>query len=205
VNHGLTRLQQRIVVVGAAGIAVFAVAHAIDSVTWDGRFLKVDQESNLPTWARCLLYAGAAMLCVLAASRGGRKRIVWLGLGALMLAFSIDDIAMGHEWLEEQGDAHSLVKVWEPLAGVAVVVVFAFWTRRLAAGERMLALGAGLSVVLGQAASAASGEFGGHTATVVLSMSEQSFEAFSGVLIAAAAVEAALEALTAWATARPAV
>src|SRR5512147_1986001 len=51
---------ERVIGAGVAAIAAVLLAHAVNSATVDGRFLHVDMEQNLPTWARTLLYAAAA-------------------------------------------------------------------------------------------------------------------------------------------------
>jgi hypothetical protein len=190
---------ERVVAVGMAAIAVALVLHGINSATVDGRFLHVDMEQNLPTWARSLLYAAAAAACLVVARRGASHRGIWLGLGLFMAAFSLDDVVMGHEWLEDQGEGHALITIWEPLAAVLVLWAFGAAFRRFGQPQRGLVLLAGVSLVAGQACSSLGERVHAHAEIVALSCLEQSFEALVGIFVLAAAWEPARAALRRWA------
>jgi hypothetical protein len=190
---------ERVVAVGVAAIGVMLVLHGINSATVDGRFLHVDMEQNLPTWARSLLYAAAAVACLVTARHGASDRRTWLALGLFMAAFSLDDVVMGHEWLESQGEGHALITIWEPLAAVAVLWVFSAAFRRLGSPQRGLILLAGVALVLGQACSSLGDRVDAHSAIVALSCLEQSFEAMVGIFVLAAAWEPARAAVRRWA------
>jgi hypothetical protein len=190
---------ERVIGAGVAAIAAVLLAHAVNSATVDGRFLHVDMEQNLPTWARTLLYAAAAAACLTTARWGSASRGAWLGLGLFMAAFSLDDVVMGHEWLEAQGEGHALITIWEPVAAVLVLWAFGAAFRRFSAPQRGLILLAGVSLVLGQGCSSLGDQVDGHAAIVVLSCLEQAFEAMVGVLVLAAAWEPAKAALRRWA------
>jgi hypothetical protein len=193
-----------VVAIGVLAIGVFLALHGINHVAGDGRFLSVDQEQNLPTWARSLLYAFAAAACLTAARWGTEHRRIWLWLGLLLALFSLDDVAMGHEWLEDQGHGHALITIWEPVAAVLVLAVFWAAHRALPSPQRTLVVLAGVSLVLGQICSSLGDEVHVHGEVVLLSLLEQSFEAMVGVLLLAAAAEPAQRALRRWAYARAA-
>lgn len=178
----------RIVAAGVLVILVLIVAHGVNAVTGDGRFLSVDQEQNLPTWLRTMLFAAAAAACLVCWRLGDRHRRLWLGLGVLMLAFSLDDAVMGHEWLEAETDGRALVGWWEPLAGLAIAAVFAAAVRAMPSPQRGLVLAAAVSLVGGQAASTLPTHVDlGHALVVLFSLAEQGLEALTGVFILAAA------------------
>lgn len=192
-------LDARVVAIGVLAIGAFVALHAINHAAGDGRFLSVDQEQNLPTWARSLLYAFAAGACLTAARWGTEHRRTWLWLGVLLAVFSLDDVAMGHEWLEDQGHGHALITIWEPVAAVLVLAVFWRAHRTLPSPQRTLVVLAGVSLVLGQICSSLGDEVHVHGEVVLLSLFEQSFEAMVGVLLLAAAAGPARRALRRWA------
>ena len=122
----------RILVRASVVVAIFLVLHAVDALTFDGPIFHIDEEQNLPTWARSLLYAFAGAVWVVRARLGDPNRGLCLSVGVLLILFSIDDTVMGHEYLEAHSEnASALVKIWEPLAGLAVAVIFVQAARRL--------------------------------------------------------------------------
>jgi hypothetical protein len=183
---------------GAVVLLVLVVLHGINGATVDGRFLSLDQEANLPSWIRVILYFVAASACAAAALLGDRR--VWLGLAAVLLVFSLDDLAQGHEWLEGQTDAHTLINVVEPAAALVVAAVIALACRRLGPLRRGLILAGSALLVVGFAASMLNGGRS-HGATVALSTVEQLCEAAFGWFLLAAAIEPALDAVRHWARA----
>ncbi len=189
-------------------VAIFLALHGIDALTFDGQILHIDEEQNLPTWARTLLFAFAGAVWVGRARLGDRDRGLCLSVGVLLILFSIDDTVMGHEYLEAQSEnASALIKIWEPLAGLIVAAIFVQAARRLGGTQRWLFVAAAGSLLVGQAASAANDDSGG-AVTVALSTIEQVGETYFGIFLLAAGLPTAWAQLTAYAArtadARPA-
>lgn len=195
-------IHTRILIVGAFVLSVLVLAHGINGATVNGSFFGIDQENNLFTWLRVLLYFCAGVACLLAARSSEQSGWVWNGLGVLMLAFSLDDLAMGHEWLEQRsGRARLVVRFVYPVVGAALVALFFGVWRRLERTPRLLVAAAGFTLVFSEVAASLNTDRG-HAVTIVLQILEQTSEAAVGVLILAAAAEPALDAVAAWALRR---
>ena len=190
-----------VLLAGGVVICVLVLLHGINGATADGRFLSLDQEANLPSWLRVVLFFTAAAACAAAGSLGDRP--VWLGLAAVLLAFSLDDLAQGHEWLEEQTDAHSLITVVEPLVALAFAAGLVVVCRRLGRPQSWLIL-TGSASLLGAFAAAAVNDDRSHAETVLLSTIEQSCEMAFGWFLLAAAIDPARRGVIAWAQRSPA-
>ncbi len=189
----------RILVRASVVVAIFLVLHAVDALTFDGPIFHIDEEQNLPTWARSLLYAFAGAVWVVRARLGDPNRGLCLSVGVLLILFSIDDTVMGHEYLEAHSEnASALVKIWEPLAGLAVAAIFVQAARRLGGMQRWLFIAAAGSLLVGQAASAANDDSGG-AVTVALSTIEQVGETYFGIFLLAAGLPTAWALFTAYA------
>ncbi|WP_372788542.1 hypothetical protein [Paraconexibacter sp.] len=188
-------MQGRIVLRATVVVAVFLILHGVDALTFDGRIFHIDAEQNLPTWTRTLLYAFAGGVWIVRYRLNDRHRGLCLSIGVLLVAFSIDDTVMGHEYLESQAeDPESLIKVWQPLAGLAVAAIFVQSARRFTGIDRWLFVAAAGSLLIGQGASATNDDTGG-AVTVLLSTVEQVGEAYFGIFLLAAGLPGAWRAV----------
>ena len=179
----VTRADPRTAVLPAA-CAVIALLVGAHLVT-DLKVFNLLEESNLPTWfsqAQFLLAAGA---CVAAAMRDEDARRGWLLLAGVSALFSLDEVAMIHERLEDQGSVELALLVVEPLLGVALVAVV-YATLRGRVDRRVLVfLGAAVvSLALAQASSAING-VAEPTGFVydLLAILEEVFEMLTGTLV----------------------
>jgi hypothetical protein len=167
-------------------IALLVAAH----LATDLKLFDLLEESNLPTWfsqAQFLLAAGA---CTAAALQDQRARTAWLLLAAVMTFFSLDEVAMIHERLEDHASVELALLVVEPLLGLALVaVVYTALRGRVDRGVLLLLGAAVLSLVLAQAASAING-VAEPTGFVydLLAILEEVFEVLSGSFVLAAAL-----------------
>ncbi|MEA2387209.1 MAG: hypothetical protein QOJ22_1383 [Thermoleophilaceae bacterium] len=184
----MTRVPAPTTVVYAA-CAVLALLVAAHLAT-DLKLFDLLEESNLPTWfsqAQFLLAAGA---CTAAALQDQRARTAWLLLAAVMTFFSLDEVAMIHERLEDHASVELALLVVEPLLGLALVaVVYTALRGRVDRGVLLLLGAAVLSLVLAQAASAING-VAEPTGFVydLLAILEEVFEVLSGSFVLAAAL-----------------
>jgi hypothetical protein len=168
---------------------VLTVVHVINSLAFDWQFLNLNVEQNLPSWVSTLAFAIAG-LASLAAGLGDRQPRAWTGVGVLMLAFSLDDVAMIHEQLEDAWDEGIALLVVEPVLAVAVVLVFAAAARTLAGVARRLLWGGLAALVIAQAASSAGFlASDGARGLAALATLEEASEMMMAVLILAAAVQ----------------
>ena len=179
----LSRTDPRMAVLPAA-FAVIALLVAAHLVT-DLKVFDLLEESNLPTWfsqAQFLLAAGA---CIAAAMRDEHARPGWLLLAGVSALFSLDEVAMIHERLEDQGSVELALLVVEPLLGAALVAVVYATLRSRADTRVLLFLGAAVvSLALAQASSAING-VAEPTGFVydLLAILEEVFEMLTGTLV----------------------
>ena len=167
-------------------IALLVAAHLVT----DLKLFNLLEESNLPTWfsqAQFLLAAGA---CAVAATRDERARTAWLLLAAVMAFFSLDEVAMIHERLEDQGSVELALLVVEPLLGLALIAVVYTALRGRVDSRVLTLLGAAVvTLVLAQASSAING-VAEPTGFVydLLAILEEVFEMLTGALVLVAAL-----------------
>lgn len=169
-----------------AVIALLVAAH----LATDLKFFDLLEESNLPTWVSQAQFLLAAVACSAAALQDERARTAWLLLAAVMTFFSLDEVAMIHERLEDQGSVELALLVVEPLLGVALVAVVYGTLRGRVDRQVLLLLGAAVaSLVLAQACSAING-VAEPTGFVydLLAILEEVFELLSGTFVLAAAL-----------------
>jgi hypothetical protein len=172
-----------------AACVVIVLLVAADLAT-DLKLFNMLEESNLPTWfsqAQFLLAAGA---CTAAGLRDARARTAWFLLAGVMTFFSLDEVAMIHERLEDQGSVEIALLVVEPLLGLALVaVVYAALRNRVEKRVLMILGAAVVSIVLAQACSAIAG-VAEPTGFVydALAILEEVFEMLTGTFVLVAAL-----------------
>jgi hypothetical protein len=146
-----------VIVCASSGIKVLATVTGYGTMHGLVRFFDVDQENNLPTWyAAATLLFSSLLLALISAAEPYRKR-TWLGLSAIFLALSVDEVASFHEIFIAPirgvlGASGVLYFAWVLPAAVLVAVVatmYARWFFSLPARTRMLAAGAGVLFVGG--------------------------------------------------------
>lgn len=167
-------------------IALLVAAHLVT----DLKLFDLLEESNLPTWISQAQFLAAAAACTAAALADQRARTAWLLLAAVMTFFSLDEVAMIHERLEDQASVEVGLLVVEPLLGIALVaVVYAALRGRVERRVLVLLGAAVVSLVLAQASSAING-VAEPTGFVydLLAILEEVFELLSGTFVLAAAL-----------------
>jgi hypothetical protein len=146
---------RRVALAGAAAVLALIALHVVNTATVGVQLFDLNEEQNLPSWASSFGFtlAGLAGLTI---GLGERAMRPWLAIGALMLAFSLDDVAMLHERFEKLSHEGAALLVIEPLFVLGFVVVFVAAVRTLAGRlPRLLFAGAILALVLAQVASSA--------------------------------------------------
>lgn len=139
----------------AAAISVFLALHVINKATADGEWLRMDAEQNLVTWFGSALFLIAALASFGRSGLTPDRRVAWLGLGALMLALSIDEVAMIHERLEDAGDSRLSFFILQPVIAVGAVALLVAIMRDLDPADRPLIAAAIAALILAQAGSIA--------------------------------------------------
>src|SRR5688500_7329223 len=90
------RWQWRVLAGGVLAAGILILLHGINAVTGEGQILDLNVEQNIPSWATTFAFTVAGLLS-LGLGACGREYRPWLFIGLLMLAFSLDDVAMLHE------------------------------------------------------------------------------------------------------------
>jgi hypothetical protein len=206
--------------VALAAVAVQTVAHLGNVLAFDGDIdgLNVENDINLFAWASSMATFTAALASVLLAALLPALRLRLLVLGAILMFFSVDDLATIHERLGTfvRRDLLDLPSgygrvawpaIFLPLLAAAFLILWDLSRRLPTAGGPTLRLGLGLLVaaVAMEVFSApfyiegGSGSRGFGALEVVV---EEGFELAAWVLIASALTGATLFALQ-LASARP--
>lgn len=177
-------------------VALHVPARAADAA----KIVRMDEESNLPTWFSSSQFLLAGLACLAMAVSDRSRRSAWGALGAVMAFFSLDEIAEIHERVEDKLDADLALLVLQPLVGVAILLVV--WRGLASLGEtpRRLLLLALLAAVAAQGMSVLSGdEIPDEALGYVLQALEEIFEMLTGTFVLVAALAAG-----AWAWLQPA-
>lgn len=148
------RWAHRVALGGVAIVLVLVLLHIVNGVTLDLQLLDLNSEQNLPSWVSSFGFALAGLTAA-AVGLSDRALRPWLAIGVLMLAFSLDDIAMLHERFEELGDTGLALLVIEPLMVLGFLIVFAAAARTVRGVPRVLFLAAILALAIAQVASSA--------------------------------------------------
>jgi hypothetical protein len=184
-------LHWRVIVALLAAQAVLVALNGLNTFTLEERLFIIEEEANLPTWFSSMQFLVAALICGVAACAPGSSAAVWAPLAALMVAFSIDEVAMVHELLEE-GSA-LLLRLTEFVAIGAALFLLAHVWRSLYGIERRLVLVAGCVLALSEAIDSVDHELDmGYVAEVFVNGSEEMLEMLVGTLVIAAAARPAL-------------
>lgn len=191
------RWTRRVAATGIVVVLVLVVAHAASVPTVGWPFLNLNVEQNLPSWFSTVGFALAGIAC-LAAAVGRRSRWTWGALGILMLAFSLDDLTMGHEFIEEQTDAGVAILIIQPLAVLAVLALYLGAARSVNGLPRLLVVAALLALVGAQAGSSVGyaiieGESGEGLLVNAVIILEEASEILASVFLLSAAVQPLLE------------
>jgi hypothetical protein len=111
----------------AAGLCAISLIGQIAHHVFDVgiiEMLDVDEEANVPTWYSAALLAGAGAMAWLMGQNADADRRYWYALAALLIAFSLDEVAGFHEHanrLRVGGVFESLAYFWVVPAGALVV------------------------------------------------------------------------------------
>lgn len=175
---------------GSAAVTVLVAGHVLNSVAFDWPFLNLNAEQNLPTWMSSLGFACAGLAWLAAGFGNAPPQRAWAALGVLMLALSLDDVAMIHEYLEDVGNERAMLLVIEPALALMIVASFAATARTLPRPSRQLLWSGLMALIVAQLASS-SGFLaeGGTLSTAALAAVEESSEMMMAVLVLSAAVE----------------
>jgi hypothetical protein len=191
------RWTRRVAATGIAVVLVLIVAHAASVPTVDWPFLNLNVEQNLPSWFSTVGFALAGLAC-LAAAVGRSSHWTWGALGLLMLVFSLDDLTMAHEFVEEQTDEGIAILIIQPLAVLAVLALYLGAARSVGGLPRLLVVAALLALVGAQAGSSvgyAIIEGGGGEGLLVnaVIILEEASEILTSVFLLSAALQPLLE------------
>jgi hypothetical protein len=153
---GSLPLDFKILWFGFAVVVTLVVIDRFDHATrLNASWLDLSGEQNLLTWFRSLQFGAAAMAAGAVVYLRAGERSAWGPVAAVFAIFSLDDIVMLHERLEgdNTSTAHDLIRYVEPLAAVVMVVAAVHILRRVSTRQRLLLLGAGAMLVLGNTTS----------------------------------------------------
>jgi uncharacterized integral membrane protein len=189
------RRQWQVLAGGLIAACVLIALHGINAVTVEHDLLDLNTEQNVPSWATTFAFTVAGLLS-LGLGACGREYRPWLLIGLLMLAFSLDDVAMLHERFEANTHESFALLVLEPLIALGILVLFAWAARTVKGLSRLLLVGTVVALVLAQAGSS----LGSESESVPIPLSiliviEEGSELLMGVLLAAAVVEPLMAAL----------
>jgi hypothetical protein len=181
-------------------VALHIPARAADAA----KIVRMDEEANLPTWFSSSQFLIAALACAALAASDAARRTAWGALGAVMLFFSLDEIAEIHERVEDKvGDADLALLVLQPLVGVAVLLVVWRGLSTLGPQPRRFLLFALAAAVAAQAMSVVSGdEIPDDAFGYTIQALEEVFELLTGTFVLVAALEAGMSGLLQRAVAR---
>jgi hypothetical protein len=189
----LSRFDRRAIAgfVGGA-LALFVLDRLNRATGLDSAVLDIGGEHNVVTWFSSVQFAVAALVAGVALGTGAARASVWGPIAAAMAIFSVDEVTMLHERVEDAaGDW--VVEVLEPLVALALVLVAVHVLRAVGRRERLLLVAAAGALLAAQATAAFNG---GDLPSVLangLSAGEEMLEVLSGsfVLVAALPLAAA--------------
>lgn len=153
--------------------------------------LDMGAEHNLVTWFSSMQFAGAG-LAAAALSHMRRDWRCWGVVAAVMMLFSLDEVAQLHERVEylarSYGDEGQTIVGALELAGAVVILALAARIgRRLVPAERVLLVAAAVSLVGAQIASAVDAAGVSPWLAPGVTATEETLEMLVGTLIIAAA------------------
>ncbi|MGH3112938.1 MAG: hypothetical protein ACRDOP_05675 [Gaiellaceae bacterium] len=134
----LSPFARRLIGLALLADALVVALHVLNELGgWEKRLFDLTEEQNLPTWLNSVQFAGAALAAALAAEVA-RRRLAWRALAAILLFFSLDELALVHEEIIERVADESGGEPWfwpffyTPIAAacLAAVVVAARDARR---------------------------------------------------------------------------
>lgn len=187
----MTTLARRVLYAALAAEALLMALHIPARIADGAKIFRVDEESNLPTWFSSSQFLLAALACALLAAGDRARRFGWGVLAAIMLEFSVDEVAELHERVEDRAGFDTALLLLEPLIGLVALVVI--W-RALSSLPRMparLLLFALFCAVAAQASSVVTGKLEPPQGVeYTFQALEELFEMLAGTFILVAALEA---------------
>jgi hypothetical protein len=187
----VTTLARRVLYAALAAEALLMALHIPARIADGAKIFRVDEESNLPTWFSSSQFLLAALACALLAAGDRARRFGWGVLAAIMLEFSVDEVAELHERVEDRAGFDTALLLLEPLIGLVALVVI--W-RALSSLPRMparLLLFALFCAVAAQASSVVTGKLEPPQGVeYTFQALEELFEMLAGTFILVAALEA---------------
>lgn len=137
-----------------ASCGVIALLVALHVAT-DAKVFDLLRESNLPTWFSQAQFLAAGAVCAFVGLRDEYARTAWYLLAGVMTFFSLDEVAMIHERLEDRQGTELALLVVQPLAAVVIVAAIYRALRGRVVGRVLALLGVALgSLVLAQVSGA---------------------------------------------------
>lgn len=189
----------RILLAGIALVAALVVLHGLNKeLLGDANFLALDKDNNLPSWATTALFVVAGLASGGLAWLAPHGRIPLALLATLALLLSLEQMAQIHTRVEEDlGDGATVVL--EPVMALGLIGVVALAGRGLPGLSKALLWMAIASIALAQGSSLANSEFDlPYAAAVLFQVVEEVAELLTAVLLIAAAIQPALDAVVAY-------
>ena len=199
-NAARESLTIQIVIIGLTIEVLLVALHGFNHITFDGRWLALDKENNLPTWfsSSQLLLAGAGWSVV--SAMADSKRILWLGMAVVSMMLSLDESALIHDWLEGLVEQDLVIFTWQALVGIGVILLFITAIRNLQGLPRLCLIGAAVALTTSQVSSTIVGVLEPtYVLLVVLAVSEEFCEMLTGTLLFAATLIPIQKCLLQWA------
>jgi len=175
-----------------AAIGALVLLHGVNKVALGDRVMfALDGEGNLPTWFSSTLFAVAGISAFALALIDARSRWLWVLVGFLFVAFSLDDSVEIHETTEREGESLSRLLVQPVVVGV-LALALGVLGRRHPRPERWLLMAAGGVIVVALGASLLNAYFDpAYSILVTVQVLEEASEMVAPALVIAAVVSAA--------------
>ncbi len=174
------------------GLGILTVLHLVNHVTINSRLVDADLENNLPTWYSSFHFSAAAVTALVVVGRSvGARRLCWLGLAALCLAFSVDETASLHEVAGRELGAETTLSLTQPIAaaGVAGFLLLVAWSTRGRPARSLVAAAAVL--IVSQSCASVAGLFTSGWTMFLLEAVEDTTETLTAILLLIAGLLAA--------------
>ena len=175
-----------------AAIGALVLLHGVNKVALGDRVMfALDGEGNVPTWFSSTLFAVAGISAFALALIDARSRWLWVLVGFLFVAFSLDDSVEIHETTEREGESLSRLLVQPVVVGV-LALALGVLGRRHPRPERWLLMAAGGVIVVALGASLLNAYFDpAYSILVTVQVLEEASEMVAPALVIAAVVSAA--------------
>lgn len=166
--------------------------HLVNHVTINSRLVDADLENNLPTWYSSFHFSAAAVTALVVVGHSvGARRLHWLALAALCLAFSVDETASLHEVAGRELGAETTLSLTQPVAAAVVVGLLLLVARSTRGHAAQALVAAAVVLVASQTCASVAGLFTDGWMLFLLEAVEDSTETLAAILLLIAGLLAA--------------